>query len=304
MSTDREVARIVRSWLDEGVTALPDRVLDAVLDQVPATPQRRTVWSARRYADVNNMLKVALSAAAVVVVAVIGINLLPGSGGPGGSQTPVPSVTPAPSASASTVAAPSSTPVGQLPEGPLPFWEGPPAMTVTIAAPGWFGEAGAGILTKDENPDPPAGAGLIVFTGDLYVYGDPCKWSGTELDSPATTADELVTALAAQASRQASEPVDITLDGYAGKAITLHVPEDAVFGDCDQGTFGSWTISTPDGAHGLDPYRYHQGPGQIDEIWALDVDGVLTVIDWSHYAGTPAEDLAELEAIVRSMTFR
>jgi hypothetical protein len=41
MSTDRDVTSIVRSWLDEGVTALPDRVLDAVLDQVPATPQRR-----------------------------------------------------------------------------------------------------------------------------------------------------------------------------------------------------------------------------------------------------------------------
>ena len=37
MSTDRDVTRIVRSWLEEGVTALPDRVLDAVLDQVPAT---------------------------------------------------------------------------------------------------------------------------------------------------------------------------------------------------------------------------------------------------------------------------
>ena len=35
MSTDRETTRILRSWLEEGVTALPDRVLDAVLDQVP-----------------------------------------------------------------------------------------------------------------------------------------------------------------------------------------------------------------------------------------------------------------------------
>ena len=41
MSTDRETTRIVRSWLEEGATALPDRVLDAVLDQVPTTRQRR-----------------------------------------------------------------------------------------------------------------------------------------------------------------------------------------------------------------------------------------------------------------------
>lgn len=304
MSTDREVTRIVRSWLEEGATSLPDRVLDVVLDQVPATPQRRPWRSARRYADVNNMLKVALSAAAVVVVAVVGINLLPGSGGPGGAVAS-PSVA-APSATAlptpePSVASPSPSPDG-LAEGPHPLWEGPPVMTATIAAPGWFGTASDGILVKDENSDPPAGAAMIVFTGDLYVYGDPCKWSGTEPASPATTAAELVTALASQALRDASEPVDITLDGYAGKAITLHVPDDAVFSDCDRSTFGSWTISTADGP-GLDPFRYAQGPGQIDEVWALDVNGVLTVIDWSHYAGTPPEDLAELRAIVESITF-
>ena len=91
--------------------------------------------------------------------------------------------------------------------------------------------------------------------------------------------------------------------GTPGKSITLHVPDDAVysgeeFTDCDEGYFGSWTVG-PD----LEPYRYHQGPGQIDEIWAVDVDGVLTVIDWTHYAGTPAEDLAETRAIVESATF-
>ena len=43
MSTDRDTTRIVRSWLEEGATALPDRVLDAVLDQVPATSQRRAL---------------------------------------------------------------------------------------------------------------------------------------------------------------------------------------------------------------------------------------------------------------------
>jgi hypothetical protein len=48
MNADHETTRVVRSWLDEGVTRLPDRVLDAVLDQVPATPPRRPGWSAWR----------------------------------------------------------------------------------------------------------------------------------------------------------------------------------------------------------------------------------------------------------------
>ena len=38
MSTDRDVTGIVRSWLDEGVTALPDCVLDTVFDQRPRDP--------------------------------------------------------------------------------------------------------------------------------------------------------------------------------------------------------------------------------------------------------------------------
>ena len=54
MSTDRDTTRIVRSWLDEGATALPDRVLDAVLDQVPATSQRRPLWPAWRFREMNN----------------------------------------------------------------------------------------------------------------------------------------------------------------------------------------------------------------------------------------------------------
>lgn len=78
MSTDRETTRIVRSWLEEGVTALPDRVLDIVLDQVPATPQRRSWWPARRIARMNRILPASIAAAAVVVVAVVGYNVASG----------------------------------------------------------------------------------------------------------------------------------------------------------------------------------------------------------------------------------
>src|SRR6187397_3487479 len=99
MSTDRDTTRIVRSWLEEGVTVLPDRVLDAVLDQVPATSQRRPWWPVRTFRGMNHALKPALVAAAVIVVAILGINLMPGSGivgGPGPSLSPSPSPTPTP----------------------------------------------------------------------------------------------------------------------------------------------------------------------------------------------------------------
>ena len=124
-------------------------------------------------------------------------------------------------------------------------------------------------------------------------------------DAPAATVDAFVTALSAQASRDASEPIDVTVGGYAGKSITLHVPEDAAFAggeftDCDQGFFVSFggPGSDPDG---LD--RLHQGPGQIDELWILDVDGALVIIDANYYDETPAADVEGLRAIAESATF-
>jgi hypothetical protein len=92
MSTDRETTRIVTSWLEEGVMTLPDRVLDRVLDQLPATPQRRSWWAAWRLSDMNTYAKFAIAAAAVVAVALVGYIFLPGRGGVGGpSPTPSPS---------------------------------------------------------------------------------------------------------------------------------------------------------------------------------------------------------------------
>jgi len=140
---------------------------------------------------------------------------------------------------------------------------------------------------------------MITFFGDLYVYGDPCQWATTRPEAPATTVDELVAALQAQASRDASEPVDVTVDGHAGKSITLPVPEDAVFSECDRGTFGSWGVPSSD----LSPFRYRQDPGQIDEVWIVDVDGTLAVIDIAYYEGTPRSVIDEMEAIVASVSF-
>lgn len=298
MSTDRETTRIVRSWLRAEENESADRVLGTVLDRLGTTPQRRaTRWPVRRISTMNTTLKFGLAAVVVAVAVLIGINYLaePSVGGPGLAEptppsTPEPTPTPEPS-----VAPPSVAPGGLLPESQHVLSNG---ATVTIPAPDWYGDPGGGILVKNDSADAPDGAGMIVFFGELYVYGDPCQWSTTRPDTPSTTVDELVAALAAQASRDASEPVDITLDGYAGKAITLHVPEDAVFSECEQGFFGSW------GVPGDDPARYSQDPGQIDEVYIVDVNGELAIIDWAYYAGTPQVVVDELRAIVESISFK
>ena len=98
MSTHLDMTRIVRSWLRTDEHESADRVLDNVLALLDATPQHRAQWPVRRFVDMNAYLKLAIAAAAVVVVALVGYNLLPTrpTGGVGGTQ-------PSPSLSAATI---------------------------------------------------------------------------------------------------------------------------------------------------------------------------------------------------------
>jgi len=75
MSAERDVTRIVRSWLRTDGHESADRVLDIVLDRLDTTPQRRAWWPARRLADMNNYARLLVAATAVLVVAIVGINL-------------------------------------------------------------------------------------------------------------------------------------------------------------------------------------------------------------------------------------
>lgn len=102
MSTERDVTPIVRSWLQTGPTALPDRVLDDVLGRLPATPQRRPPWPMLWRTLASTPMRIA-AAVAVGIFAVIGLNLLPLWGGVVGTPDPSPSTmaSPAPSPGAS-----------------------------------------------------------------------------------------------------------------------------------------------------------------------------------------------------------
>ena len=178
--------------------------------------------------------------------------------------------------------------------------EGAIGITVTVPAPGWSGEPGGwGMEWGPEGFDPPDGAGIIAFTVDkeFYVYGDPCSWSSTRPDTPATTVDELVAALANQRSRNPSAPEEITVGGYSGKKITLHVADDARFMDCDEGTFSTLGVA------GEDPALWAQGRGEIDEIWIVDVNGRIALLEGGYYANTPQHAVDELHAILSSATF-
>ena len=97
MSAERDSTRIVQSWLEAGSTAIPDRVLDAVLAELPSRPQRRPRWSLWRTLEMKPIIPVAVGAAAVLLAIVLGSHFLPSDptvGGPTTSPAPSPTAQP------------------------------------------------------------------------------------------------------------------------------------------------------------------------------------------------------------------
>lgn len=259
----------------------------------------------------NKLVPIGLGAAAVVAVLLVGSQLFGSPSANVGGPSVEPSPSPAPS-----VVAPSASAWTGLDEGPFVVTgsDDPVQVTVNIASSGWVPLREFDAVSKDDDGlDPPetVGAALLAWawpagTG-FNVYGDPCRWSTTVPETPATTPDEIAADLAAQASRDATAPVDVTVGGYAGKTITLHVPmafdvpnatREEEFADCDQKIFGSYGLEG-----GTEPERNHQGPGQVDELWILDVDGSIVILDAMYGPAVPVDLVDEMRTIAESATF-
>ena len=288
MSTDRDVTSIVRSWLDEGVTALPDRVLDAVLDQVPATSQRRASSLGRRLPAMNNTAKIAMAAAAVVAVALLGIRFF----------LPDQNVTAPPTPSQSPMALPETTDVEA---GTTYFIEdawGPntPRLTLTVPANGWS-TIGGDNLGKDAIDDPSHFHDIAMTPWNVTnLMVDPCHAAASgQLDPPVgPTVDDLAIALREQAGESAAAPTDVTVGGYSGKRVELSLPAGLDIATCASQDFKRWTEPGALGGH-------FYGNGQRNVVYILDVDGMRLVIDTSYLPGTSDASLAELEQIIASI---
>jgi hypothetical protein len=313
MSAPRDLDGLLTTFLKEGPLELPDPSYDEVRDRMEHRRQRTFIgpW---RTPDMTNFARVGLAAAAVVIVAVVAVNLLPGSPAPGGEPSASPSVEP-------SEAAPSTVAWTGLPAGPFVVTrtDDPVQVTVDIASPGWSSgrsELG-GTLFKGYGAelDVPesVGVGLIVSTwpaGTVFnVYADPCLWRTTVPSTAATTPEEFAAALAAQAQSDATAPVDVTVGGYTGKATTLTVPmsyyidadasREEEFADCDESNYGFYASEME-----TEPFRAAQGPGEVDELWILAVNGSIVILDATYGPAAPADLVAELRALAESAGLR
>lgn len=293
MSTEPEVTRIVRSWLEDGVDRAPERILDATLDLVPTTPQRRPAWPARRFLPMPSLARLALVAAAVVVVAVGATLLLPRQGSVG---VPSPSPTPAPSASDAVTTSPDpdlgADDVGRsLDPGTYRFgapFAAPFAVTVPF---GWMiDDVRHSTITilRPLREDPAVWRAAVDVALDPAVYADPCG-PGTPAPPAAPTVDATVAALSALTGLTASAPEPVTIGGHAGQTFELSHALDLTTAGCFVG--GELRL--------LDAGGRAITTGQSSSlVWVLDVDGTVVVI-----LGTPVphpeQPLASSRAEVR-----
>ncbi len=301
MSTDRDVTRIVQSWLEGGVTALPDRVLDAVLDQVPTTPQRRHWWSARRAHGMNSTLKLGVAAAAVLAVAVVALSFMPrGGSGPGAVVDARPTATPAPSPTAAP--SPSGSPsLKELPSSgdlePGTYSINDRAYTqathfiFTVPA-GWSTEEG--FLKKHEGE--PEAVELSTWVVS-HAYTDSCDHTSKNRFEVGTSPDALVSALVALKNREVSAPTDVTLGGFPAKRLELSVPADLDVSTCAFGAIKNWPDVGGNEGGGL----CCGGPGHVDVVYVVDINGKALAVVARHLPGSSPDDLAELEAILDSV---
>jgi hypothetical protein len=179
----------------------------------------------------------------------------------------------------------------------------PPKFEITVPA-GWS-SLGGWAMHKGRLYTAPA---FVTFWEVDRVYATPCKWKDKPMVDPAHSVDALASALAKQPLRSATAPGDVVFGGFSGKYLQWSVPtniafdeaqpEKALFPDCDEKTFQSWT-----GAPGWASDRYQQAPGQVDWIWILDVQGEPLVIDASYLPTATARERRELKTIVDSIRF-
>ena len=299
MNTERDVARIVRSWLrtDEHVSA--DRVLETVLARLDTTRQRRSWWPARRNPDMNTYARLAIVAAAVVVVAIVGINLLPASGrvgGSGPSTSSPPSTTPSPTLQPNPSSSPAAVfpPKGKLALGTRHSMtlEGVP-FSFTVPTSDWVSNGTFGIdKSTGVGPD---GAGFIFWVDDTPtgVFADPCAQVKAPPIGP--SAADLAAAVArVPGTNLVSGPSDVTVGGYPAKHVVLTIREDVA---CAAKDFYLWYAPSPDVA------RYATALGSTIRVWIVDVDGTLVWIDGETYKGAGPRPGQEIQRIVDSIRF-
>jgi hypothetical protein len=153
--------------------------------------------------------------------------------------------------------------------------------------------------------------GFMDFSHPVAVYADACHWDDGNHPGAVDTVDGLVAALSEQQGwAEVTEPSDISVDGYPGKAFQRTAPAD--MSDCTTRDYATRVSNGPGTYPDFRSWENYNGeigagfyyePGQIETLWVLDIDGTVVVISTGVWpepsAGAPADFAADVLDSIR-----
>ena len=168
-------------------------------------------------------------------------------------------------------------------------------LQITFDVPeGWRG-SDQGVIHSELGADGPNGASLAFWTVS-NVYTDPCNWRRSAArPTVGSSVNDLVAALAGQHGHPSGDRIKAEVDGFSATELEMTVPNTLAIDRCDDGQFHSW--QSPQGD------RDQEGPGQIDQLFVINVRGIRVVIDAAFFPGTSRANRSALFGMVRSVHF-
>jgi hypothetical protein len=303
VTRDADATRALRALFADDATTLPDRVLDAVLAELPVTRQQRRTW---RLPTFTTRAFAVAGVAAVAVVLAFGLVRLPAIVviGPAATPTLSPAVTSSPSASPGAAATSIPIPSAAVVDGMLDTAALGNAFTLRVRMPvpdGWF-------TLLPETLAPPRTFNLL--NGDP---NDDTTWWGPQFNlvdgamvrDPAKTVDPLdpksafvpwpasfLDYIQAIPGVQVLDgPTPVTVGGIEGRAITVTTPPMAptIWLKDDSGWLGG-------GSRGVDPAmgRYYV---------ELNVRGTPLLIEYDDDSAKILGRLRQVQAVLAEVQF-
>jgi hypothetical protein len=306
MNRHPDVELVLRDYLADDSLTAPDYILDVVESRISRQPQRRSWRLPWRY-PMTTPIKIAAGLAAVVLVALVGWQLMPGGGnGVGGPQSPTPTVQPSatPVASSLGSTSPSASAkfptwytrrdgAGILPPGSVTTQSFMPGSTFSVPD-GWV-NSGDAAGYYELFPDTPANqaefarSGLLAQSIVMGPHDSPYFLCESVENNRGSTAAEMVAAVTANEALSTTGLVDVAIGGLTGKQFDVRLNPD-------------WTGTCPPSPD--DPPGPNLGEQRTRGILLDAPDGGVTVIFvGSMYSADFEAFLAEAMPIVESFQF-
>lgn len=301
MTAPRDLDRLIRAFIDEGRTELPDHAFDDVRRRIDRTRQRAP-FGPWRNLPMPATFRLLLAAAIGIAALVLGASFIGGRLGPSPDGSP----STRPSTAVSQPATPAPEPTYDWPVELAArsyttslIWDVPFAFTFDFPE-GWTGydvelsnEVEGGQVAGDRR-----GVSLM-FSRVQNTYADPC--ASLQRDPPVEqTVASIAEGLASIAGVNVTTPRESTFAGRPATYLELVVPRDPA---CGFEGFHLWTVPL----HWM-RMDIHMGGGEFRaerdryRIWLLDIEGIPFMIAGLEGAEATAAEVAQLDTALASIT--